>query len=500
MKICFVLQAGFTYMGHAMACQLKELLPGAQFCAFAQLREGLRYLQTQKDIAYGHIPLEEDMHNALNQEKIDWDYLRAFEHSYGIPNLWPYLYIDRIIMFGQYRREYPYSKPYVSYEDMLKRLQATAKTLTEFLDREKPEVIVFSVIGSTGSLLLYHMAKKRGIKTLIFKATRVGQGMTLTEEYLTLDRTAARFKERLEKNLPPHPDAERFIADFRSKPKPYSEKSLPTYNNQTARSAHVRFLLPHNLVRSIRWHGKTLIKDLAGTHDYTHVPVILKMWDKLRRKIRGLRGYDSFYSTLDYNVRFAFYPLHLEPETALLLDAPYHTNQLELIRAAARSLPIDMLLFVKEHPEMVGYRTRDFYREICKIPNVRLIHPRTLGYDLLQKASLVFTITGTAGFEAAFYKTPVITFTGVYYDVLSNVVRCKSFEELPFQVQTQLAASQITEQEILHFISALIEESVNADYGNLWNRGIQGERESLKKDEGVRRLASLIAQRIAPAR
>ena len=77
------------------------------------------------------------------------------------------------------------------------------------------------------------------------------------------------------------------------------------------------------------------------------------------------------------NEKFIYYPLHIEQERSLLIAAPYYTNQIEIIRSIAKSLPIDYKLYVKEHPSQANRNWRDIsdYKEIINIPNVRLIHP-----------------------------------------------------------------------------------------------------------------------------
>lgn len=498
MKICFHQQALFTYIGHAMAMHLKEMMPEASFCAFAQLRSGHTFLTQQTDINYGaHIPLEEDLYLRGKDAELDLEFLRSFEKEYGIPNLWPYLYLDRVIMNGQYLREYPYDKPLLSYDGMLKHVQENAKEVLAFLEKEKPDAIIFSVIGSTASFLLYSIAKKKGIQTLILKGTRIGKGMTCTEVYRTLDTVARRFRERNENNIPPLDEARQFIDGFRERPTPYFAQALPTFNKQAYRSGNLRFLAPMRLMHSIVWHGKELYNDLTLARDYNQIRIWWKMWDKLKRKLRGLRGYQKFYSLPNSEDRFAYYPLHLEPETALLLDSPYHTDQLELIRAAAHALPIDMVLYVKEHPQMVGYRTRTYYRELTKIPNVRLIDPRIVGTDLVKKASLVFTITGTGGFESVLFGKPVITFTEVYYNDLSLVTMCRDFDRLPYVVQEQLEKQTASTDEIEHYVSALMEESVPVNYGELWVSGLPASE--IAKDETLRDFSALIVRRLTSA-
>ena len=50
------------------------------------------------------------------------------------------------------------------------------------------------------------------------------------------------------------------------------------------------------------------------------------------------------------------------------------------------------------------------YEKIINIPNVTLIHPEANSQELISKSQAVISITGSTGFEALFYKKPVIIF------------------------------------------------------------------------------------------
>ena len=50
-----------------------------------------------------------------------------------------------------------------------------------------------------------------------------------------------------------------------------------------------------------------------------------------------------------HHENFIFFPLQLDPERTILIDAPFFTNQLELVRNTAKSLPIGYKLYVKTH-------------------------------------------------------------------------------------------------------------------------------------------------------
>jgi hypothetical protein len=107
---------------------------------------------------------------------------------------------------------------------------------------------------------------------------------------------------------------------------------------------------------------------------------------------------------------FIFFPLHVEPEASLQGQSPEFLSQLSAIVSLSRSLPAKYRLVVKEHLGGVGRRPEDFYGQINALKNVIMLDLRELGKDVVDKAALVATISGTAGLEAAITGKPVITF------------------------------------------------------------------------------------------
>ena len=70
-----------------------------------------------------------------------------------------------------------------------------------------------------------------------------------------------------------------------------------------------------------------------------------------------------------------------------------------MIRQMAINWEFDEIL-VKEHPTVVGRRDRQFYKDLLKIPGVSIVAPSINTYEVLKKASFVYSISGTALFEA----------------------------------------------------------------------------------------------------
>lgn len=68
-----------------------------------------------------------------------------------------------------------------------------------------------------------------------------------------------------------------------------------------------------------------------------------------------------------------------------------------------------MKVYVKVHPEQLApLRSKEYYQDIKRIHNVRIIKTECNTYDLIRKAFAVSSLTGTVCWEAQFYGIPAI--------------------------------------------------------------------------------------------
>ncbi len=496
MKICFQLQRQFAYTGHAMAVNLKERYGIKDFCAYVELTPSLHFLKTQTEILYSGFLMEADLHNSYKDEPLDLAYLEQLEKEYGIPNLWPYIEIDRTVRYGLGLREYPHNTPLLSHEEMMRTITGSARKIIDFLDKEKPDVIIFSVITDVSCFLLYHIAKKRGIKTLFIVSERIGVNYTLTEKYEELTFVEDVYKELQKKNLVLKEEATRaeaFLRAFRENPAPYT--AYDTLKERPVnRGRQFRFLLPHYIGKSIYWvlrNARDYVR--YKNRDYVKNPLYLLV-DRVKRKLRVLFGFQDFYDMFNPNEEFAFYPLQLEPEMSIALFAPYYNDQLWMCKQIARSLPISMTLYVKEHPGMWGFRPRSYYKELKKIPNLKLLPPTVVNFDILKQAKLIVTLTGTSGWEAVLMKKPVITFGDTFYNTLPMVKKCTAIADLPFLIKEQLNTFQYNEQALLNLLTAMLKEGAPLDLVKLWLK--EGSTEMKKKKEEVAVFVDYLAEKL----
>ncbi|ADH60465.1 Capsule polysaccharide biosynthesis protein [Thermoanaerobacter mathranii subsp. mathranii str. A3] len=130
------------------------------------------------------------------------------------------------------------------------------------------------------------------------------------------------------------------------------------------------------------------------------------------------------------NEQFILYTLHKQPEASVDVLGSRVANQLELIRSIVKELPINIKLYVKEHPNALGERKLSYLFRIKRLPGVRLIDPWVPVHELIDKSIGVLTISGTVALEAAMLNKKAGIFTDMFFDDLSNVYRLDSTKDL----------------------------------------------------------------------
>jgi len=495
LKGCLLLQRQFAHVGHAIARDLAERYGVREFCGYVYLRSSDEMLKAQRDIAYTTLLLDEDLHERWKTEPLDPPFLESIEREYGIPFCWPFLAVDRVLMSNQLVREYPYDKPPYTHEELLRMFQVRARAILDMLDRERPDFLFCSVLGGVGSYFLYAAAKKRGIRVFIIHPALLPNRWILSdrfERFTWVDDLALNRRAEL-RQMPAWEEARTFIDAFRGRPTPYSDRATPTAN-AVSRRKQFKFLNPINAVRSFREFAKSVVIHYTTPyrHDYSYIGPWNYLRDMIKRKSRNLVGTSDLYDAFTPDEDFAFFPLQYEPEISTLLHAPYHTNQLTLVKQIAISLPVRLKLYVKEHPQMVEYRPRRFYKELKKIPNVKLIAPSVSSFAITPRAKIIFTTTGTVGWEGVLMRKPVISFGEWFYNAIPMVKHCAEMETLPTLVRRELDTYAYDEDAMQAFVAALIAESAVVDLPRLWTM----ESDPEKRKEGVRPITDLLAAKL----
>lgn len=140
------------------------------------------------------------------------------------------------------------------------------------------------------------------------------------------------------------------------------------------------------------------------------------------------KSYAAVSSRPQPGEKYVFYALHLQPE-ASIDNRGLISSQLWCIKSLSEALPEGWALYVKEHPmefsladfnhgrffhmshNVEWFRSKQFYAEILRMPNVRLIAIDEGSVGLIDRAQDVATICGTVALEAIMQRKPLFVFS-----------------------------------------------------------------------------------------
>jgi CDP-glycerol glycerophosphotransferase (TagB/SpsB family) len=136
---------------------------------------------------------------------------------------------------------------------------------------------------------------------------------------------------------------------------------------------------------------------------------------------------------------FMFFGLHFQPESSIDVCAHFYSNQVRVVELMSRSIPPTHKLLVKLHKSASAHYSRSQLAEFAQLPGVQLVSPYANTRDMIQKASVVFSIQGTIGLEAALLGKPVVMFADSPTKVFPNVSIVGRPTELPDLIRAKLA-------------------------------------------------------------
>ena len=136
--------------------------------------------------------------------------------------------------------------------------------------------------------------------------------------------------------------------------------------------------------------------------------------------------YDS--PPYEFSIDNVVYPLQYEPEASLLYFAPHHVDQVSFVETILRALPHSKVLWVKEHPNQFGALNEASWRHLKKrYDNLRFVHGRQNGRELIKKSALVVTISSTMGLDGLLLGRKVLVGGEVFYSRFTGAIRTESY-------------------------------------------------------------------------
>ncbi len=453
-KILFWIDDGFLQFG--IAKFLRELVNYDFYAIFDTNYVTKKFFANQKIVDFKKTWF---FRNFLSKKgkKPDIDYLSNIEKKYEI-NLWQLAYSER--------RFYKFNKYHnFTYDEILSITEDECRIYEKILDEIKPDFVCINVTDLHRNHLFSKICYAKKIRVLMLNPVRFGNKMLISEKYDEFDDfdeakiNYSNLKKRSEEELQNFLNNSSAYNRIKTAlDKKYSEEKYKlTPWDIMNRHLKFLFLICNDKYREFyeNW-GITRLRFL--TRQNFIIPFLIKRWyrqsylEKVSKK------------SIDLDIPFIYFPLQHEPERSILYGAPFWTNQVELIRHIAKSIPLGYKLYVKEHFSMKiqAWRKRSFYREITEMPNVVLLHPLVKPEKILKNCSMVASITGTTALEAGFFNKPSIVFAKLIFSYLPFVYLIKNIEELP-EIIRKCLKTKHDFSTLNHFIDFLNEQSFEYD-------------------------------------
>jgi len=433
------------------------------------------FLEIQPDIESGRYTLlkEWEIWERARTREADIDLLSSYEKKFEIPSLLEAIICDRRLTWGKLFSIQQDYKPRYSYKQVLSFLQETILSVEQFFNEVKPDVVV-SFIGVTlGEYISYLFAKTRNIPYLNLRPTRIKNYMTFGE---SITEPSSLIIESYKKYCTMQTqddwtkEAKEFVKFVRLKHGRYEGSVLPSRQPSYKTIASKKQPLQKRIYSLLKseYEYRFIDPQFDSTFPGSVIPLLMKNLVIPCRVYYNNWKYNKAYVVEKElkNMKYAFFPLHTEPEVTLLVYSRAYLNQIEVIRNIANNLPIDMTLIVKEHPHSVGKRSSSYYDKITNISNVRLADPSLESKVLITNSKIVCTIAGSVGFESIILKKPVITFGQTPFEILPNemIQKITNIDKLGLVISNILNSHKNNDKALVSYIAAVIRNSVPIDY------------------------------------
>ena len=143
---------------------------------------------------------------------------------------------------------------------------------------------------------------------------------------------------------------------------------------------------------------------------------------------------------------YVYCPLHFQPEMTTSILGGEYSNQATAILKLRQKLPHDVTIIVKENPIQGWYmREESFFAIIKALPNTIFVATNVPTYDLIKNAKAVAAISGTACYEALFYRKPAIYFGYPFYQNFEGTFKFDDIQDITKVLSHKIDDSKLTE-------------------------------------------------------
>ena len=360
----------------------------------------------------------------------------------------------------------------------------------EIFERVRPVAVLYEPVSNSFAFGAYRTCQKYGIPFLSLSPSRISGRIELSTTGALSDHISIESIKNEHKIHGIPPEVLKITEDYLE----FIDQKVPDYM-KTNGLDQLSLINKYLSFEKLKYFWKIVVYSKTRRDDWRYAyqhgdPIRLSvayakraLWRKLRVKtVRKL------FEKEVGNTDFLLYPLHFHPEASTSVLAADYVDELSVIKAVAFRLPLGMKLCVKEHPSAVALQPTWFYKQLSRLPNVKLISPELNTKELIRKSRGVVTLTSTAGFEAAALNKPVLAFGNVFYKYFENVKTLSGYQDLDEKISWLLNYKPLARIEIINAIAAYVAFGVE---------GYFDFKLASKSQDALKNVAKLVDKKLA---
>lgn len=385
-----------------------------------------------------------DLPESLPDDAVDWKYLLTFEARYCKRfTLLEMVAMDPLLS-GAYHHRTIYYRPR-NKALLFKYLELQARYLEALFTRGCFDCVFTINFQYFVKAAVFTMAHACGIPYLMVSSCRIRNLHVVYDNFgIGTPRSIVAEMRRLEEVQDPCDDAASYIDWLK-------RERRPAYSDFELTSAEIKARMPVSVrLKEIRWWMTRYPRQVLFVHKHyrgllrrnyflpSYFACLRTMIVALWRRMQYFRCPELTGKDLPKGP-FVFFPLHLIPEnTVLTLSRTF--NEMECVFQLAKALPADWRVVVKVNPYMLvsslDTHPNSYFLAMSRLPNVQFIHPLIPSGEIIDKASAVATLTGTALFEGAVFNKPGFRWGHTEFEAVDTI-----YPFQPDKVREQLQQS-----------------------------------------------------------
>ncbi len=422
-----------------------------------------------------------------------------------------------------------------SYQDRFRLYIRLVRFYCTLLDKLRPDIIIFEDSPHEAcDYILYHIAQKKGINTILFEASALPKYFLPMNNYeYGYKKMIDAYKKACSFEVLPDFKLSLYTLDEIKKKKGDYSLGIPYYMlNQQKIYSNIKTnlfqkFISKNILILIKILNISKLKNRLNFVLSLNKPSVFSYlkqkntsfekseitnWEFLyrRKRIEQIKKHNLLYykenenKNPDLHSDFIFCPLHYQPEKTSSPWGGYYVNQILMIQVLSKSIPNGWKIFVKEHVSQFvfpgtgeEYRNEQFYDDIRKLSNVELIPIEFKSFDLIDNAKAVASVSGTVLWESVLRGKPAMAFgeghhswcggcEGVFYTPESENIK-----EVISKIQNGYSVNQEKVLLYAHFIEQYGYKGYAGGNAQAVYSGISMEENALLHVRAIKELLSV---------